>query len=71
MKLLQRVKIAHSFYSLCQFCSTLSFYSAYVVLHIAVKEFSKPTFKYGEIGRFNRSSLTESFYLEISLIHSI
>ena len=33
----------------------------YVVLHMVVKEFSKPSFKNGEIGRFNRSLLMESF----------
>ena len=30
---------------------------AYVVLHMAVKEFFKPTSKNGETGRFNRSLL--------------
>ena len=34
---------------------------AYVVLQMAVKEFSKPTSKNGNIGRFNRSLLRESF----------
>ena len=29
---------------------------AYVVLHLAVKELSKPTFNNGEIGRFNLES---------------
>ena len=33
---------------------------AYVVLQVAVKD-SKPTSKNGEIGRFNRSLLIESF----------
>ena len=34
---------------------------AYVVLHMAVKEFFKPSFKSGQIRRFNRSFLIESF----------
>ena len=34
---------------------------AYVVLQMPVKEFSKPTSNNGEIGRFNRSLLIESF----------
>ena len=38
---------------------------AYVVLHMAVKEFSKPTSKNEEIGRFNRSLITESFQLTL------
>ena len=45
---------------------------AYVVLHMAVKEFSKPTSKNGEIGPFNLSLfIVVSADLEISLIHSI
>ena len=38
---------------------------AYVVLNIAVKSFSKPTSKNGEMGRFNPSLLIESFYLTL------
>ena len=34
---------------------------AYVVLQMAVKDFSKPTSENGEICRFNRSLLIESF----------
>ena len=34
---------------------------AYVVLHTAAKEFSKPTSRNEEIGHFNRSLPTESF----------
>ena len=37
----------------------------YVALHLAVKEFSKPTYTNGEIGRFNRSLLMESFQLTL------
>ena len=33
---------------------------AHLVLHMAVKEFLKPTFEKGEIGRFIRSLLMES-----------
>ena len=62
LKLLQRVKIIYSF---SQFVSNLfqiyHFKLAYVVLHMAVKNFSKPTSKNGEISRFNRSLLKESF----------
>ena len=38
---------------------------AYVVLHKNVKEFSKSASKNGEIGRFNRSLLIESFQLTL------
>ena len=37
----------------------------YVVLHIAVKNFSKPTSKNVEMGRFKRALLIESFYLTL------
>ena len=57
---MQWVKIAHSFLR----SESVPLYQCklvYVVPHMAVKEFLKPTFKSGEIGRFNRSLLIESF----------
>ena len=62
VKLMKRVKIAHSFF---QSVSNLFHFIilsllAYVVLHVAAKEFSKPTSENGEICRFNRSLLMES-----------
>ena len=49
VKLMQRVKIPHSFFTVC-FKSVLVYHFelAYVVLHMAVKEFLKPTFKNGK-----------------------
>ena len=61
VKLMQHVKIAHSF---LQFVSH-QFKLAYVVLNIAVKNFLKPTSKNVEMGRFNPSLLAESFYLTL------
>ena len=38
---------------------------AHVVLHMAVKEFSKPISGNGEIGNFNRPLLIDSFQLTL------
>ena len=43
---------------------------ACLALHIAVKEFSKPTSKNGEIGRFNRALIIESFLVTLKF-HSL
>ena len=61
MKLIQRVKIAHTVLVFVKSVPLHHFKLAYVVLHKAVKEFFETTFKNEEIGRFNRSLLTESF----------
>ena len=62
VKLMQRVKIAHSF---LHFVSNLFHF---MILRLSMwfhiwlsKNFSKPTSKKGEISRFNRSLLIESF----------
>ena len=44
VKLVKRVKIPHSFYSLCQISSSYHFKFAYVVLHMAVKGFLETHF---------------------------
>ena len=44
-----------------KFVPLYHFKLAYVVLHMAVKEFFKPISKNGETDRFNRSLLIESF----------
>ena len=62
---MQCVKIAHSFLVCVKFVPLYYFKLAYVVLHMTVKEFFKPTSKNGEIGRFNRSLLIESFQLTL------
>ena len=60
VKLIQRVKIVHLF---LQFALNLFHFIilSFLVLHMAVKNFLKPTSKNGEIGRFNRSLLVEPF----------
>ena len=62
VKLKQRVQIAHSFlrsssnqFHVIILSLSMKFYK------LMSKNFSKPTSKNGEIGRFNRSLLTESF----------
>ena len=62
VKLTQQVKIAHSF------LPTVSNQFHVIILRLPMqfykwlsKNFSKPTSKNGEIGRFNLSSLIESF----------
>ena len=44
---------------------------AYVIIHMAVKEFLKPTSKNGETGRFNWSLLKESFQLTLKFHSSV
>ena len=58
---MQRVKIAHSFLQSVKSVPHYHFKLAYVVLQMAVKEFFETCSKNGEIGRFNRSLLIESF----------
>ena len=62
VKLIKRVKIAHSF------LQSVSNQFHVIILNLPIefykwlsKNFSKTTFKNGEIGRFNRSLLIESF----------
>ena len=60
VELMHRVKIAHSF-SVCVKPVPLYYFKlAYVVIRMAVKNFSKPVFKNGESGRFNQSLLMKS-----------
>ena len=56
VKLIQRVKIGHSFLVSVKSVPLYHFKLAYVVLHMAVKEFFKPTHKKGKIGPFNLES---------------
>ena len=57
MKLIQQVKIVHSFFTVCVKSVPLYYFKlAYVVLHMAVKEFFETTSKNGEVGRFNLES---------------
>ena len=58
---MQRVKIAYLYLQSVKSVPSYHFKLAYVVLQMAVKEFSKPTSKNGEIGHFNQSLLIESF----------
>ena len=51
VKLIKRVKIAHSFLVCVRSVPHYHFKLAYVILQMIVKEFSKPTSKNGEIGR--------------------
>ena len=53
-----------------RFVSLYHFKLAYVVLQMAIKEFFKSNSKNGEIGRFNRSLLMESFLLTLRFSHS-
>ena len=62
VKLIHRVKIAHSF------LHSVSNLFHFIILSLPIyfyiwlsKKFSKPTSKNGEIGSFNRSLLIESF----------
>ena len=64
VKLMLRVKIAHSFVPLYHFKL------AYLVLHMAAKEFSKTTSKTREIGYLLIDPEWFQLHLEISLIHS-
>ena len=66
VKLIKRVKIAHSF------LQSVSDQFHVIILSLPMefykwlsKNFSKPTSKHGEIGRFNRSLLKESFQLTL------
>ena len=52
MKLIKRVKIAHSFLVCAKSVPRYHFKLAYVVLQMAAKNFSKSTSKNGEIGHF-------------------
>ena len=70
VKLIYRVKIAHSF---LQFVSN-QFHFIILILSMwfykwLSKNFSKPTSKNGEIGRFSRPLLIESFELTLK-VHS-
>ena len=59
VKLIERVKIAHSFLVCVKSVPGYHCKLAYLILQI--KNFSKPNSKNGEIGRFNRFLLKESF----------
>ena len=62
VKLIKRVKIAHSFLQASvRSVPRYHFKLAYVTLQTAVKEFFKTHSKNGEIGHFNLSLLKESF----------
>ena len=62
VKLIQRVKTAHLFLVFVISVPLYYFKLAYVMLHMAVKKVFETDFsKNGEMGRFNRSLLIESF----------
>ena len=60
VKLMQRVKITHSFLVCVESVPLHYFKLVYVVLHMAARNFSKHT-SINETGCFNWSLLTESF----------
>ena len=64
VKLIKRVKIAHSFLVFVKSVPRYHFKLAYVILQMAVKEL-KPTSKNRETGRFYRFLLIESFLLTL------
>ena len=73
MRLMQRVKIAKSFFSLCQICSTSSFEAFLCSSTHGCQRILKSTSKKEEIGCF-KSVFTYRAVLadpEISLTHSI
>ena len=59
--------MAHSFLQSESKLLHYHFKFCYVVLHMAVKEFLKLTFKNGEIGNFDWSLLKESFQFTMKL----
>ena len=59
MKLMQRVKIAHSILQSVSNLFHLIILS--LLVHMTVKEFFETTSKNGDIGHFNRSLLIEAF----------
>ena len=71
---MQWMQIAHSFLrSVSNLFPLFHFKLTYVVLHMAVKDFSKPTSKNGEMSSFDLFLLMESYLadLEMTLFYSI